>query len=86
MILGLSRLLWSSNSFRFEFFFFVDHCFYSIIHVLDKLSLASAKSSFIGNIIDVVIGFSVLTMCASNLNVILVCNCLENVHLFSKVR
>jgi hypothetical protein len=42
-----STSLWFGSSTTSELFFFVNHGFNSIIHVLNKLSLASTKSSFV---------------------------------------
>jgi hypothetical protein len=42
----------------------------SVVHVLGKLNFIAAESAKVGNVEDTVIGFGVLSMGASNLNVV----------------
>lgn len=84
--LFLDFLHWSSSLFgSSKFFFLFNHGLDTIIHVLNKLSFASSESSLVGDIVNVVISFGVLTVGTSDLHVVLVCYCLENVCLLSKV-
>ena len=61
------------------------HCLDTIVHVLDEVDFASSKSSPIGDVVDVVSRLRVLTMDSSDLDIVLVSNSLELVHLFTKV-
>lgn len=49
----LSSLL-SRGSTTSKLLFFGNHCLYTIVHVLDKVDLRSAKSPLVGDIISVV--------------------------------
>ena len=80
--------MWSSlniSSINFTFFwsatakFFLsrNHGFDTIIHVLNELNFRESKSSLIGDVVDVVISFCMFSVCASYLDIELVCNCLE---------
>ena len=48
-----------------------NHCFDSIVHVLNKANLTHTQSSLVAYVIDVVIELCVLTMSSSNLDVVL---------------
>jgi hypothetical protein len=63
--------LWS------QFHFSLYHFFYTIIHILNEIGHGSSKSSFVGNIENTVIGFSVFSVSSSDLNVIFVSDGLE---------
>ena len=72
--------LWSS-----QLFFLLDHGLDTIVHVLDELSLAPSKSSFVRDIVNVVVCLSMLAMSTSYLDIELVGDSLENILLLSKV-
>ncbi len=69
-----------------EDLFSFNHGFDSIIHILDKILFRTSEPSLVWDIKDEVIGFGVLTVGASDLNIILVSDWLELSHIFSKVR
>jgi hypothetical protein len=75
-----------STALRSKFFFLINHGLNSVVHVLNKLCLASAESSLVRNIIDMIVSLGMLSVGTSNLDVIFVCNGLENIFLLSKVR
>ncbi len=64
----------------------LDHGLDTIVHVLDQLALGAAESALVRDIESAVIGLGVLSMDASDLDVELVSNCLELVHLLGKLR
>jgi len=69
-----------------EFLLLGDHGLDTVVHVLDEIDLRATKSSLVGNVIDVISGFGVLSVDASNLDVELVSDGLECWHLNSKLR
>jgi hypothetical protein len=88
-ILRLSKMS-TTDCFRLRrgtshFEFLLNHSFDAIVHVLDELDLTDSQSSFVRNVIDVIVGFSVLTMGSSNLYLELVCNLLEKAFLLAKI-
>jgi len=66
-----------SLGFTGKLLFSLDHGFNTIVHVLNKVFLRSAEPSLVGDVKDSIIGFSVLSVNSSDLNVVLVCNFLE---------
>ena len=68
---------WGFFLFWFDFELLRYHCLNTVVHILHKINLWSAKSPFIRNIIDVIISLCMFTMSTSDLDVILVCNCLK---------
>jgi len=79
----LSSLL-SRGSTTSKLLFFGNHGLYTIVHVLDKVDLRSAKSPLVGDIISVVRRFRVLTMDSSDLDMVLVGDGLELLHALTK--
>jgi hypothetical protein len=57
--------------------FLLDHGLDAVVHVLNQLDRASAESSLVGDVVDVVVGLSMLSMGTSDLDMILVSDCLE---------
>ena len=55
-----------------QFLLFLDECFDTIVHVLDKVDFISTKSSEVGDIEDTIIGLGMLSMDTSDLYVVLV--------------
>ena len=53
------------------------HSLHTVVHVLDKFDFREAESPLVGNVINVIGRFRVLTMDASNLNLETVSDCLE---------
>jgi hypothetical protein len=58
-------------------FFSFNHGFDTIVHVLYEVDLRSAKSALVRDIVDVIVGLSVLTVSATDLNVESICDCFE---------
>ena len=54
-----------------------NHSFNSVVHVLDESNLRSSESTSVGDVIDVVVSLGVFSMGSTDLDVVLVCNCLE---------
>jgi len=55
----------------------VDHSLDSVVHVLNKVDLRATKSALVGDVKDTVVGLGVLSMGTSDIDVVLVGNCLE---------
>ena len=72
--LRTSKLLFSSN-----------HSSNTIVHVLHKSNFRSSESTSVRDIINVVVGLGVFSMGSTDLDVVLVCNCLEFVLLLTEV-
>jgi hypothetical protein len=72
---GLNISIIRSTATKFVFSF--DHGLDAVIHVLDKGDFRAAESSPVGDVIDVVVRLCVLSMCSSDLDVVLVGDCLE---------
>lgn len=62
-----------------------DHGLDTVVHVLNELTLRAAKSALVGDVEGAIIGLGVLTMDASDLDVELVSNLLELVHVLGKL-
>ena len=69
-----------------EFLLFGNHGLDTIIHVLDEINLRASESSLVGDIVDVVGRFRVLSMNSSDLNEELISNGLEISHFSTKLR
>ena len=86
LLLGCSSSdrLSRSNSTT-KLFLFCDHGLNAIIHVLNKVDFRPSKSALVGDIVDMISRLGVLAVDATNLNVVLVGNFLELIHLCSKL-
>ena len=60
-----------------ETFLSLDHGFNTIVHVLDEIYFGAAESTEVGNIVDTVIALGMFAMGATDLDVVLVSDCLE---------
>ena len=58
----------------------------TVDHVLDEVLLGSAKSSQVGDVEHAIIGLGMLAMDASDLYVVLLCNCVELVLVIHQLR
>ena len=76
---SLSDFLMNLHMFllRSKSFFSFNHSFDTVVHILYELCLASAESSLVTNVIDVVVSLSVLAVRSSDLDEESVCNLLE---------
>jgi len=63
--------------FGYQFLFFIDHSFHTVIHILYEINFRTTESSLVGDIINVVISLCVLSVGTSNLDMELVSNSLE---------
>ena len=68
-----------------EFLLLGNHCLHTIVHILDQVNLRAAQSSLVRDIIDMVRGLRVLAVDASDLDVVLIGNSLEFIHLRAKL-
>ena len=57
--------------------FGVHHSLDSVVHVLSKVDLVAAKTTEVGDVKDSIVGLGVLTMSATDLDVVLVSDGLE---------
>jgi len=73
---GLTAVVFS------QLLFFADESFDTIIHILNKVDFVSTESSQVGDIEDTVIGFGMLTVNTSDLDVVLVGDGLHECLLF----
>ena len=64
----------------------LDHGLDTVVHVLDKLALGAAESALVRDIEGAIIGLGVLAVDASDLDVELVSDFLELVHLLGELR
>ena len=64
-------------NFGSQFLFFVDHSFYTIIHILHEIDFRTTESPLVRDVINVVISLCVLSVGTSNLDMELVSNSLE---------
>ena len=75
------RVLISSRPYKVrrcsKFLFGVDHSFNAVVHVLDEIDLGTTESTEVGDVEDAVVGLGVLTMSATDLDVVLVSDGLE---------
>ena len=55
----------------------MNHCLYSIVHVLNEVFLRATKASPVGNIKDSIACVRMFAMTSANLHVVLISNCLE---------
>ena len=69
-----------------ELLLFGNHSLDTVIHVLDEINLRASESSLVGDIVDVVGRFRVLSMNSSDLNEELISNGLEISHFSTKLR
>ena len=60
-----------------KFLFGRDHSFNTVVHVLDEIDLGTTESTEVGDVEDAVVGLGVLTMSATDLDVVLVSDGLE---------
>ena len=60
-----------------ETFLSLDHGFYTVVHVLDEVDFGTAKSAKVGNVEDAIVSLSVLSVGSTDLDVVLVSDCLE---------
>ena len=60
-----------------ETFLSLNHGLNTIVHVLNEVDLGTAKSAEVGDIVDAVIALGVFAVCATDLDVVLVSDCLE---------
>jgi soluble cytochrome b562 len=58
-------------------FLSLNHGFDAVIHVLYEVDFRAAKSAQVGNVEDAVVSLSVLSVSSTDLDVVLVSNCLE---------
>jgi hypothetical protein len=72
------------NSTGSKFFLFCDHSFDTIVHILDEINFGSTESTFVGDVVDVVVSFSMLTVGTSNLDVEMIGDLLELFLVLSK--
>jgi len=84
-----SSLAWCIRRFqpcRSESLLLSDHGFDTVVHVLDEIDLRATESSLVGDIVDVIGRFRVLSMDASDLDVEFVGNSLEVCHFSTELR
>ena len=67
-----------------KLFFFLNHGFYTVVHVLYEIDFGATKSASVRDIVHMVSGLRVFTMNATNLNIVLVGYFLEFIHLNTK--
>jgi hypothetical protein len=72
-------------NFGSQFLFFVDHSFYTIIHILHEIDFRTTESPLVRDVINVVISLCVLSVGTSDLDVVLVGDGLEFVLLVSEL-
>ena len=60
-----------------ETFLSLDHGFNTVVHVLDEVDFGTAKSAKVGNVEDAIVSLSVLSVGSTDLDVVLVSDCLE---------
>ena len=60
-----------------ETFLSLDHGFNTVVHVLDEVDFGTAKSAKVGNVEDTIVSLSVLSVGSTDLDVVLVSDCLE---------
>lgn len=63
----------------------LDHGFEAVVHILHEVALGAAEASLVGNIEDSIVSFSVLTMDASDLDVVPIRNIVEQFHVFCQI-
>ena len=63
----------------------IDHGLNTVVHVLDEVNFGTTQSAEVGDVIDTVIGLSVLTMGTTNLDKVLVGDGLELFLLLAKL-
>ena len=78
----LSHLLRDSSSHSFLSF---DHGFDTVIHILNESGLRATESASVRDVVDVVVGFGVLTVSTTNLDEVLVSDSLEGLLVLSKI-
>ena len=74
--LNKSRWSWCRTTTTKSFFCF-DHSFDPIIHILNKIFFRSTESSFVRDVENSIVSFSMLTMDTSYLNIVFICNFLK---------
>ena len=60
-----------------ETFLSLDHGFYAVVHVLDEVNFGATESAEVGNVEDAIVSLSVLSVGSTDLDVVLVSDCLE---------
>ena len=55
----------------------LDHGFDAVVHVLDEVNFGTTQSAKVGNVVDTIVTFSVLSVGSTDLDVVLVSDCLE---------
>ena len=68
-----------------KLFLFGNHCLDAVVHILNEVNLGAAESSLVRDVVHVVGRLRVLAVDASDLDVVLVSNGLEFVHLDTKL-
>ena len=69
-----SAVDWLKDS---ETFLGLDHGFDTVVHVLDEVDFGTTESAEVGNVEDAIVSLSVLTVGSTDLDVVLVSDCLE---------
>ena len=69
-----------------KLFLFGNHCLDAVVHILNEVNLGAAESSLVRDVIYMVRRLRVFAVDASDLDMILVGNSLELVHLCSEIR
>ena len=62
----------------------LDHGLDTVVHILNEIFLRTSETSLVRDIVSSVIRFGVLSMDTTDLDVILISNSLELVHLFAE--
>ena len=60
-----------------ETFLSLNHGFNAVVHVLDEVNFGTTESAEVGNVEDAVVSLSVLSVGTTDLDVVLVSDCLE---------
>jgi len=68
-----------------EFLLSLDHGLDTVVHILDKVDLGATESAEVGDVEDAVVGLGVLTVSATDLDVVLVGDRLERFWLLAKL-
>ena len=59
-------------NFGSQFLFFVDHSFYTIIHILHEIDFRTTESPLVRDVINVVISLCVFSVRTSNLHMVFI--------------
>jgi len=49
-----------------------DHGLHAVVHVLDEVNFGTTQSAKVGNVVDTIVTLSVLSVCSTDLDIVLV--------------